>query len=535
MTIDGVVLIEDPLALGYWQQHRPSCARETWSESHFWFAFIIFDACLYLLLNGIGLLFAATLMLLTVALVICVTFRIALVLISYLSRQPKVALQAELQTLRGEDLPIYTILVPLFHEARLTDGIIAALSELDYPIEKLDIKLLLEGDDLETINAVNAVMATIPVPKGEVNLRLKSILGAIDVIHVPPGFPRTKPKACNYGLSVARGQFVVIYDAEDRAEKDQLLKVIAAFRAVDPSVVCIQAKLNYYNPRENFLTRSFALEYTAWFDFVLPGIQYLDGPVPLGGTSNHFKTDELRRLGGWDPYNVTEDCDLGVRLTIDGKRTHLIESTTWEEANTRLGNWMRQRSRWSKGYLQTHLVHTKRSFGLFRKLGFRRTALFYLCITAVPAQQLLNLVCLPIVVAYLLLLAIDCAEGRHPWMVIAGSRDEYRVAWKMIFSGAGEDPIWAQLSILGFSCTCFMLFANLIFIAINLIACTRRGYSDLWPVALMSPFYWLLGSLASWKGAIQLMWRPHYWEKTVHGLSQIEAHIPSTNVEGKNE
>ena len=499
-------LAEDKLALEYAEQHGTACARSCWSIDHWLWPVLFFEVALYFGLHGFQTLFASLVLLFTGLLTVIIAFRLALVTLSLIS-SPEVKVDAaELSQLSQAELPMITILAPLYKEANLAQGLVRSLAQLDYPRSLLDIKLLLEADDDITVNAVRSL----------------ELGKEFDVILVPASLPRTKPKACNYGLRRARGEFTVIFDAEDRPESDQLKKVVLAFSQAADNVACIQAKLNYYNPRVNFLTRSFALEYTAWFDLVLPGIQRLDGPIPLGGTSNHFRTAVLRELGGWDPYNVTEDCDLGVRISILGYRTLLIDSTTWEEANSELGNWIRQRSRWIKGYMQTHLVHTKRAFHLLRRAGLRRTLLFYLCVSSVPLQQLLNLLCLPVLVLYALLLGYDGMLGRDPWVVVAGSREEFRTAWQMMFLEAGEDPLWSRFSVVGFVCSIGLLLTNGMFIAINLLAARRRGYGDLWLTALLSPGYWALGSVAAWKGAVQLVMRPHYWEKTNHGLTPIE-------------
>ena len=188
---------------------------------------------------------------------------------------------------------------------------------------------------------------------------------------VPPSHPQTKPKACNFALRFARGEYLVVYDAEDRPEPDQLRKVVATFRRSPPNTACLQCRLNYYNVNENWLTRMFTLDYALWFDQMLPGLERLGMPIPLGGTSNHFRIDVLRELHAWDPFNVTEDADLGIRLGQKGYRVGIVDSTTFEEASCRAGQWMRQRSRWMKGYMQTLLVHTRRPLHLIRT---RRTA-----------------------------------------------------------------------------------------------------------------------------------------------------------------
>lgn len=233
--------------------------------------------------------------------------------------------------------------MPLYREANVLPTLVDALKRLEYPPDRLDVKLLLEEDDEDTIRAAKS--AALP--------------NYIELVLVPASQPRTKPKACNYGLARARGEYVVIYDAEDIPEPDQLLKAVAVLRSSPAEVVCVQAKLSYYNAFQNVLTKWFTVEYATWFDLMLPGLFAARMPIPLGGTSNHFKTAVLQSMGAWDPFNVTEDADLGIRLYKAGYRTVIMNSTTYEEANADLVNWIRQRSRWIKGYIQTSLVHLR--------------------------------------------------------------------------------------------------------------------------------------------------------------------------------
>jgi cellulose synthase/poly-beta-1,6-N-acetylglucosamine synthase-like glycosyltransferase len=371
--------------------------------------------------------------------------------------------------------PRYTVLVPLYREACAVPGLLAHLQRLDYPAERLEVLLLVEEDDAETRAAVEAR----PLPP-----RFRSIL-------VPPSQPRTKPKACNAGLREATGAFLVVYDAEDRPELDQLKRAAAAFRRGSPEVVCLQARLNFYNRDRNVLTRLFAIEYSTWFDFCLPGLFLLDAPIPLGGTSNHFRLDRLRALGGWDPFNVTEDCDLGIRLYAAGQRTHCLESTTWEEATFRLAPWIRQRSRWVKGYIQTYLVHLRRHRQLARELGATRIVHFHFLFGATAFCLLLN----PF---YWALTALWLA-GRFDWI-------------------SGLYPLWLLIPAL----VC-LLAGNAAFVLSGMLACLNRGHYGLLPYALLLPPYWVLMSLGAWRGALQLLTRPHHWEKTPHEGSDAAA------------
>jgi glycosyltransferase XagB len=380
---------------------------------------------------------------------------------------------AEVAALRDADLPRYTILVPVYKEAGIVGLLMRNLAALDYPREKLEILLLLEEDDPETLAA--ALAAAPP--------------DLVRIVVVPHSMPKTKPRACNVGLAFARGEFVVIYDAEDRPDPDQLKKALIAFRKGGEDLVCVQAALNYFNARENLLTRMFTLEYSSWFDYTLAGLDKLRLPIPLGGTSNHFRTDLLRDLGGWDPFNVTEDADLGIRASARGHRVAVVNSTTYEEANMAVGNWIRQRSRWIKGYMQTVLVHTRHPVRLVRTVGLRQALGFGLLIGGTPLMFL----------ATPWLYALFLAE-----LVWPGALLPVLPEWVVLVSTAN------------------LLFGNGVIIYLSLLAGFKRRSYGLVPFALFSPVYWLLHSIASYKAAWQLVTKPFYWEKTQHGLS---AHV----------
>ncbi|HOL67435.1 MAG TPA: glycosyltransferase, partial [bacterium] len=260
---------------------------------------------------------------------------------------------SEVEILSRYEWPFYTILLPLYREKEILPQLYRAMEKLDYPREKLEIILILEEDDSETQQALEQI----------------SLPPWWRLVIVPDQPPKTKGKALNYGLVQARGDFLVIYDAEDIPEPDQLKKAVLGFQRSPEQVVCLQAKLNYYNPYQNILTGWFTAEYSTWFDLYLPGISRVGAPIPLGGTSNHFRTAVLKQLRGWDPYNVTEDCDLGIRIFSAGYRTAVLDTTTWEEANSQLPNWIKQRSRWVKGYIQTYFVHMRHPWHLLRRLG----------------------------------------------------------------------------------------------------------------------------------------------------------------------
>lgn len=373
--------------------------------------------------------------------------------------------------LTDEELPVITILLPVYNEADGLALLHQSMNALDYPAEKLDIKLIMEADDEKTIAEAQRL----------------GLDRHFDCIIVPPSEPRTKPKACNHALYLARGELVVIYDAEDSPEPDQLRKAAAAFAARDEKLVCVQARLNYYNASENWLTRMFALEYALWFDNLLPALEALRIPIPLGGTSNFFRTRTLIEIGGWDPFNVTEDADLGLRLAQHGYRTDILDSTTYEEANCKTRNWIRQRSRWMKGYMQTWLVHMRRPFAFHRVAGWRGTLATQLFVAGNFFSALIN----PIL-----------------WIVFA------------LWLATGSDFISTVFPGPLLALNLFALLAgNFFFIYLAVIAPLKRDWVELSPTALTAPFYWLLTSVAAYKALFQLFTRPSFWEKTDHVLS----------------
>jgi cellulose synthase/poly-beta-1,6-N-acetylglucosamine synthase-like glycosyltransferase len=309
----------------------------------------------------------------------------------------------------------------------------------------------------------------------------------------------------------------VIYDAEDRPDRDQLKKAAVAFSRMREKVICLQAKLSYYNPDQNLLTRWFTIEYAAWFDLYLPGLYRLNFPIPLGGTSNHFRCRVLEEIGGWDPFNVAEDCDLGIRLHRMGYRTAMLDTTTWEEANSRLRNWVRQRSRWVKGYLQTHLVHTRLPLRALREMGPIGALSFLMSVGGHSFLLLVNPIFWVIALGYLIPAGREVFSGHRIWEVVAGPMAGS--AWGGLFTRtAGGHPQQILAPIL-YTVTAVLFLANFLFIIFNLLGCFKRrlGPGDLL-LALVSPFYWVLISIAAWKGFLQLLRRPHYWEKTDHGL-----------------
>jgi glycosyltransferase XagB len=379
----------------------------------------------------------------------------------------------ELEQIPTEDWPMYTILCPLYREWQVLPQFIRAIENLDYPSDKLQVMLLLESDDTASINYVRSIV----LPNN------------FEIHVIPDALPKTKPKALNYGLERTRGQLLVIYDAEDQPERLQLKKTVRAFAQSAPETVCIQAKLNFYNPTQNLLTRLFTAEYSLWFDLILTGLQSVQAPIPLGGTSNHFKVNILRELHGWDPFNVTEDCDLGIRLAKRGYKTAIVNSVTLEEATSQLGNWLRQRSRWIKGYIQTYLVHLRRSQQSFKTWSRINQLIFHLIIGGKGLSIFINPIMWLITLSYFL----------------------FRPQLGLLIESFYPLPI-LYMGVVSF------ILGNFLYMYYYMMACAKREQYDLIKYAFFVPFYWIAMSIAAWKALYQFIRKPHFWEKTRHGL-----------------
>lgn len=359
--------------------------------------------------------------------------------------------------------PIYTILCPLYHEAAMVPELAASLARLDYPAASLDIKLLVEADDAETVAAAMAAARE-----------------NIEIVSIPPCKPRTKPKALNVGLARARGEFIVVYDAEDRPHPQQLRAALAAFEQGDERLACLQAPLSIDNADASWISMQFAAEYVIQFREMLPFLARLNLPLPLGGTSNHFRVDALRDVGGWDPFNVTEDADLGYRLARDGYASDVIGPPTLEEAPVTFGAWLNQRTRWIKGHLQTWLVLMRDPIRTTREMG----------LAAFASMQL--------VFATGLIAAF--AHGPLALILLIAMLSPY-------------DLLTTADFVLATAGYCIAVFAAL-------TACALSGSLSHARAALTMPLYWPLASIAAYRALFELLIRPHHWSKTQHGISE---------------
>lgn len=383
----------------------------------------------------------------------------------------------EARPLPDDALPTISVLIALYGEDDIAPRLIRRLSALDYPRARLDVILLLEACDHPTRRA----LAGIALP------------GWMRVVTVPDGTIRTKPRALNYGLDLARGGLIGIYDAEDAPAPDQLRKVAAHFAAAPPRLACLQGMLDFYNPATNWIARCFTFEYAAWFRLVLPGLARLGLPIPLGGTTLFLRRDALLQVGGWDAHNVTEDCDLGLRLARNGWYTDILPSTTMEEANCHAIPWIRQRSRWTKGYLMTWIVHMRAPRQLWRDLG----AAGFLGMQALILGSLLQGVANPALWSL--------------WLVPLGMAHPL---------GGLLSPEALRLLALA------LLLAQLADFALVALAMRRspNRLSLLW-LPMLKP-YALLASFAAAKALVEAISRPFHWDKTKHGQFDTAADPP---------
>lgn len=372
------------------------------------------------------------------------------------------------------ELPTYSVLVPLFRETGVIHQLVSALDHLDYPKHLLDLKLILEETDISMHRAI----ARMELPPH------------FEIIIVPAGKPQTKPRALNYALQFARGELLTIYDAEDVPEPDQLRKAAAAFARGPANLACLQAELTFYNPNENWLTRQFTVEYAILFGLILPSLAREHLPWPLGGTSNHFRTEILREVGAWDPFNVTEDADLGLRLARFNYLSQVLDSKTFEEANTKFGNWIQQRARWFKGFIQTWLVHMRNPWTLQRQIGWDGIWIFNTTILGTVFSSSVH----PIftgVAAYQLWWNWDLPTTSSPLnIVLAGTS--------------------LAVTAIGYGTS---LYAGYVV--------TRRKGLYWWSTLLTMPFYWILMGIAAWLSLWQFIVAPFHWNKTKHGLSSL--------------
>ncbi|MET3791989.1 glycosyltransferase [Aquamicrobium terrae] len=416
----------------------------------------------------VGLILAPTLVLALVH-VLATLFFFSCVALRLLAALMSGSVEHEPPPAPAGNLPTYSVLVALYKEADIVPDLLTALDWIVWPRDKLEIKLVCEADDHETLAAIRAG----PLP------------AHIEVVEVPDIGPRTKPKALSYALPMTSGEFVVLYDAEDWPDPMQLAEAWARFRKCGPDVAVLQAPLEISNGPESLVARMFAFEYRALFRGLLPFLARHRLILPLGGTSNHFRRAALEEVGGWDPFNVTEDADLGLRLARFGYRAETLSSPTYEKAPRRLGIWVPQRTRWFKGWAQTFLVHMRHPVRLARDLGLPSFLAAQVLLAGMLASALL-----------------------HPFLLAT-----FLVSGARLLLGVSKGaayPVLMALDVVNVTCG-YLSFLLLGWRTMG--KGQRRGF---WKVVLLTPAYWAMMSWAGWRALWQLWRQPFRWEKTPH-------------------
>ena len=366
--------------------------------------------------------------------------------------------------------PVVSLLIPLFREHRVASHLLGRLARLKYPRALLDICLVVEADDEVTRTCLTAI----------------ALPSSVRVIVVPNGTVRTKPRALNYALDHCRGSIIGVYDAEDAPHPDQIAHVVSCFAESPPDVACLQGRLSFYNARQNWLSRCFTIDYAAWFAIVLPGVARLGMPIPLGGTTLFFRRDVLDSIGRWDAFNVTEDADLGIRLARLGYRTELIETTTLEEATCRFWPWIRQRSRWLKGYAMTYVTHMRNPAQLYADLGPRGFLGFQVMFLA----SLVQAITAPVLWSW--------------WLVAFGQ----------------PHPLTGVLGLPGLvAVTALLVFSETVNFVVGAMALRATGRKWFLPWVLTLNLYSMLSTFAAFKALAEMLWKPFFWDKTDHGLN----------------
>jgi cellulose synthase/poly-beta-1,6-N-acetylglucosamine synthase-like glycosyltransferase len=402
------------------------------------------------------------------------------------------------------ELPPYAVLLPVHKEANMLGHLVTRVQGLRYPRDKIRILLLIEHDDLETLEAARKLRIPF-IDDGSSGGYGSPLPGRhTQVLVIPPGGPKTKPNAMNEAIRIVldeQCEFLTIYDAEDRPDPEQLLKAVATFSANPPDLACLQAELAFWNDDDNWISAMYWVGYKIHFTRFLPGLARLGLPVPLGGTSNHFRVSALRdvalRPGGevWDPHNLTEDADLGARLAAGGYRVDLLPSTTMEEAPIGIKVIDKQQRRWKAGYLQTALVHMRHPLRSMRRMGVMRWICFNLLVLGVPISFMLNPVFIAVTVTYLATKSVLIQD---------------------VFPTSIYYPALAV-----------MILGNLAVVYEHLETCLgaaerSRGRYGLLPYMLSMYVMWLWMSRSTYIAVFELITGKRAWHKTPHGHAEAE-------------
>ncbi|PID52281.1 MAG: hypothetical protein CR972_02285 [Candidatus Moraniibacteriota bacterium] len=232
----------------------------------------------------------------------------------------------------------FAIFIPARHEEAVIADTIQSVSKLDYPEAMKEVLILINRkDDAETIRITKETIAKL----GKKNIRLVDFEG-----------PLGKPIGLNIGLKNTNMDVVTIFDAEDEIHPDILNVVNTAM--IQNHADIVQSGVQLMNFNSNWYSLFNVMEYYFWFKSVLHFFAN-NGMIPLGGNTVFFKKHWLERVGGWDEKNLTEDADIGIRMSAAGARTKVIydeEHVTREETPPSVAQFIKQRTRWNQGFIQ---------------------------------------------------------------------------------------------------------------------------------------------------------------------------------------
>jgi cellulose synthase/poly-beta-1,6-N-acetylglucosamine synthase-like glycosyltransferase len=349
----------------------------------------------------------------------------------------------DIYSIADDDLPVYSVFVPVFNRPDDADTVLKSLMCLDYPSDKLDIYVIVDASDEPTRAAFQSRLTP-----------------NVQLVTAPAGALRTKANACNYALALPgeRGVYVTLFGADDIPDPLQLRKAAYAFANASANVAVFQCKLTYYNDRRNLLTRWCAVERDRWSSFVLPALSRVDAVVPLSASSSHIRKSLLAEAGGWEPTLAVEEAEMSIRFSRNGYRILVLDSYTATKATPSIRNWLRRRSRWYLGYLQTLAGHSRNPIRMCQELG------------VIPVLRLLHL-----------------TAGWQVWCFANA------VLWTALIGAFVADPNGRSTNF--FALVLLLSAANIIAVLTGVITTAVAGKPHLTWAALLIPGYWLLQAI----------------------------------------
>jgi cellulose synthase/poly-beta-1,6-N-acetylglucosamine synthase-like glycosyltransferase len=255
------------------------------------------------------------------------------------ARSPRVRMNPQLS---------FTALVPVRHEVEVIQSTLQAIARIHYPTEKTQTLVICSEDDTETIQAVRNELARTAYNNTELVIYNEA--------------PINKPHALNVALEEARNDVVVVFDAEDEPHQDIYSIVNTVMLRDDADIV--QSGVQLMNHRSNWYSLFNVMEYYFWFKSSLHFFARMN-TIPLGGNTVFFKRMGLLAVNGWDQDCLTEDADVGIRMSAAGAKVSVVydeEHATREETPPTLGGLIKQRTRWNQGFLQILLRGTWQQF-----------------------------------------------------------------------------------------------------------------------------------------------------------------------------